>query len=117
MNREKVKQLLESGVLQAYSEGKTIQVLDGEWKDIEGPSFGSPANYYRVKPEPVYKPFDFESAVKAGMHNKTLRYNKIGRYTPYLRHDGFIINGTYYNWDKSLQFTFEDGTPCGVLAE
>jgi hypothetical protein len=118
MNRDTVKKLLELGIFQAYSEGKTIQTLVyGKWEDIECPKFISFSDNYRIKPEPVYKPFDFESAVRAGMHNKTVRYNRIGKYVPYLRCEGFLINGSFYNWSRSLEFTFEDGTPCGVLAE
>ena len=60
MDRAKVKALLESGVLQAYAEGKTIQVdrgyfklTDKQWEDVASPTFQMPAPCYRVKPEPV----------------------------------------------------------------
>lgn len=67
MEREKVKALLESGVLQAYAEGKTIQVWSplflgqgegaalGCWADGGAPlSFSRPSGDYRVKQEPKF---------------------------------------------------------------
>ena len=57
MTRERAKELLP--IIKAYAEGKTIQYLKkGEWFDaLFGPSFSLPANTYRIKPEPKYRPF------------------------------------------------------------
>lgn len=51
-------------VLLAYSQGKTIQVLQptGKWDDIPDPSF-APIAQYRVKPEPKYRPFTPEELI------------------------------------------------------
>lgn len=63
MDRQKVKDLLEAGVLQAYAEGKTIQIdrgyfslSDKRWEDAVSPTltFQMPASCYRVKPEPLH---------------------------------------------------------------
>lgn len=59
MKREDVKKLLESGVLQAFAEGRTIQVFSEygqEWVDIcsEVYFFPFPAERYRVKPEQLH---------------------------------------------------------------
>lgn len=61
MDREKVAALLESGVLQAYAEGKAIQtrksLAPSSWVDAHtysGLVFTSPAAHYRVKPEPKH---------------------------------------------------------------
>lgn len=60
MKREDVKKLLENGVLQAYAEGKAVQVYESTtnaWHD-SSPShdlhFNVPAGNYRVKPEPLH---------------------------------------------------------------
>jgi|APGre2960657373_1045057.scaffolds.fasta_scaffold201246_2 hypothetical protein len=50
--REKIKELLP--VLQAYAEGKVIQIknLDGTWRDVlYDPSFTDFPSNYRVKPD------------------------------------------------------------------
>lgn len=59
MKRENVKKLLENGVLQAYAEGKVIQVFSEslqEWNDCGEVCNLSvlPASRYRVKPEPLH---------------------------------------------------------------
>lgn len=59
MKREDVKKLLENGVLQAFAEGRPIQVFSlcsQEWLDIRGEEsfFPLPAERYRVKPEPLH---------------------------------------------------------------
>ena len=60
MNREKAKVLLP--IIQAFSEGKTIQsrCFTEEmplWWDDEDPTFNVDDFDYRIKPEPKYRPF------------------------------------------------------------
>ena len=45
-------------VMQAYADGKQIQVesSDGKWADVPEPSWSINGNY-RIKPEPKYRPF------------------------------------------------------------
>lgn len=48
-------------IIKAYSEGKEIELSDpcnGKWELIEEPEFTDRANLYRVKKEPVYRPFE-----------------------------------------------------------
>ena len=56
MTREEAKELLP--VIQAYVEGKTIQLLrpEGFWEDYDNPSFYV-GDKYRIKPEQKYRPF------------------------------------------------------------
>lgn len=61
MDRETCKALLENGVLQAYAEGREIQLWTGnerkrEWTDANWCNFSQPPSSYRVKPTRV--PFD-----------------------------------------------------------
>lgn len=56
MNKEEAKKLLP--IIQAFAEGKTIQVFNlykERWEDINNPSWD--ADRYRIKPEPKYRPF------------------------------------------------------------
>ena len=63
MTREEAKQLLP--IIQAYAEGKTIQVklkTDSnasceKWVDVDNPDLDNP-RCYRIKPEPTYHPFN-----------------------------------------------------------
>ena len=58
MTKEKAKQMAE--VLNAYAEGKPIEVLlDGEWGevDLNEYSFDPENESYRIKKEPKYRPF------------------------------------------------------------
>lgn len=59
MDRAKVKALLASGVLQAYAEGRDIQLLNvsGCWEDMEPDDFllfSLNDDHYRVKPETLH---------------------------------------------------------------
>ena len=54
MNREETKKAIE--VMQAYVDGKTIQVYDDDhltWIDSIGPAWNWNFGSYRVKPEPL----------------------------------------------------------------
>ena len=55
MSREEAKELLP--IIQAFAEGKAIQVWANDtWKDEDYPFFG-PLCQFRIKPEPKYRPF------------------------------------------------------------
>ena len=56
MTREEAKELLP--IMQAYAEGRTIQLLDGgKWLDVYETDFHESPVKYRIKPEPRYRPF------------------------------------------------------------
>lgn len=51
MTREKAKALVP--FIQAFAEGKTIQVQIGSgWDDVNDPNFNNDPAIYRIKPEP-----------------------------------------------------------------
>ena len=51
MNRERAKELLP--VIQAFAEGKTVQIKYGDgWEDLGEPVFDF-SGEYRIKPEPL----------------------------------------------------------------
>lgn len=58
MTREEAKEMLP--IIKAFCEGKRIQFLFDEWKDIDEigiREFLENPELYRIKPEPKYRPF------------------------------------------------------------
>ena len=124
MTREEAKKLLP--FIQAFSEGKTIQFLkiDGTWRDMTEPNFSSPANYYRIKPEPKYRPFanaeECIEEMKKHVPFGWVKDKKDGHHALITAVDddtcGMSLNG---NAEWSLSgimdlFNFADGVPFGV---
>lgn len=125
MTREEAKELLP--IIQAYSEGKTIEYLvtEGKWNELEEPEFNYDASLYRVKPEQMYRPFQ----------NVEECWEEMKKHEPF----GWLTNdsGTYFmmdfvgdtdisipnaaiiGFDKALNLgqKFADGTPFGVKEE
>ena len=77
MTREEAKQLLP--IIQAFAEGKTIEVYygeDQEWHTmvITNPKFDLKPSQYRIKPEPKYRPFK----TKEECWNEMLKHHPFG---------------------------------------
>lgn len=114
MTREQAKAMLP--IIQAYAERKTIQYrnVEGEWKDIEKPSFNGNIKY-RIKPEPKYRPFKSRDEC----------WNEMFKHQPFgwlINRDAQYINPLsigdgkdFVNWFNL--YTFADGTPFGVKEE
>jgi hypothetical protein len=120
MNRREAKQLLP--IITAFAEGKTIEVLEGStWRALTETSFPFPPKFYRVKPEPAYRPF--KSAAEFDPHaGKYVRgkhepnsSRTIVRYYNDSRID-LAISTCTVTWSSLFDnYVFVDGTPCGVL--
>ena len=123
MTREDVKELLP--IMQAYSEGKTIEVLSmsitgAKWTEIYEPDFVLSSNKYRIKPEPKYRPFKNKEECWQEMlkhyplgwikHIDSQIYENCG----YVGKEGIEI-ASYENVYK--YYTFADGTPFGIKEE
>lgn len=135
MDREQAKALLP--IMQAYSEGKTIQFLkpdSDEWRDVlrnenNEINFEDLARYevcYRVKPEPKCRPFKNAEECWAEMLKHTpfgwvesLKSNAMYEIQCLKRGGG----GKIYSYDDIFFSNFEeffkgykfaDGTPFGV---
>lgn len=126
MTREEAKELLP--FIQAFAEGKTIQVWANDtWKDENYPFFGT-LYQFRIKPEPKYRPFNsqdecFDEMMKhypfgwfRSTHNKNL-FNIVG-----INDDGIKITNTLTKYmdtysDAFDNIEFVDGTPFGVKDE
>lgn len=133
MTREEAKELLP--IIQAWSEGKTIQFQtdSGSWTDIikDLYLFNYPS-LYRIKPKLKYRPFKTQEEC----------WNEMMKHQPF----GFIVNkynndycgicrvfkdekgisritftsNQYSDWDMEIvfdRFNFADGAPFGIKEE
>lgn len=113
-------------IIKAYSEGREIELSDpcnGKWELIEEPEFTDRANLYRVKKEPVYRPFkDANECLEEMAKHHPVSWIKSSR---------GIFNifeiGEYYiviaksgvnRYDAAINdFVFVDGAPFGIKKE
>ena len=126
--------------MQAFAEGKTIQVRinhDGSWTDLLDDKLESSGLYeYRIKPEPMYRPFK----------NQEECWNEMQKHQPFgwlkdKNKDSVLMNiqalfdemltitdGVYFRginlingWhgfeEAVKEYTFADGTPFGIIEE
>ena len=131
MTREEAKELLP--FIQAFAEGKTIQVwTNNTWKDEDYPFFG-PLSQFRIKPEPEYRPFknqeecwnemlkhqpfgwlkrktDGSYRVISEKYSLPELFTKVLTVTP--THESVPYSNTVFGL-----YTFADGTPFGVKIE
>ena len=125
MTREQVKELLP--IIQAYAEGKVIEQRCAEsWIEVdENCDFHFPANSYRIKPEPKYRPFNSSKECWAEMQ----KHQPFG----WVNYNGYRVNiaavmrtsitltnnkGLNFLFQHALEeFTFIDKQPFGVKEE
>ena len=120
MNRQQAKELLP--IIQAFAEGKTIQVRE----DIDWCYLGNEADFnlspqrYRIKPEPKYRPFanaeecwqEMQKHQPFGWirNKKTKEYELLQRVAP--------KNGVIDQYACAFKrWVFADGTPFGIKEE
>ena len=113
-------------IIKAYSEGKEIELSDpcnGKWELIEEPEFTDRANLYRIKKEPIYRPFENANECLEEM----VKHHPVG----WIKSSREIFNvfeiGEYYiviaksgvsRYDEAINdFTFVDGAPFGIKKE
>ena len=132
MTREEAKELLP--IIQAFTEGKTIEYreYDGEWKIAHTPTWSSRL-FYRIKPEPKYRPFRTRREcwdemlkhqpfgwLKSKMNG---RFSCIGEVCGSDEFETvYIALSTSESLSRSSdsmfeQYTFDDGTPFGIKEE
>ena len=131
MTREEANKALPT--LQAFAEGKVIQMLDDRsiWTDLterEGlpiGTLGESPNIFRIKPEPNYRPFSSaeECWQEIQKHQPFgwVKWNDV-RYNIYTVSSTSVclINGNCENMDFAYAYqklTFADGTPFGMKLE
>ena len=132
MTREEAKKILP--IIQAFAEGKTIEYrgLGGEWKAAHTPTWSSHL-FYRIKPEPKYRPFKSMEECWQEMQNHQpfgwLKSKKNGSFCcigEVSWSDAFRDVHITYSTNESLahstisvfnEYTFADGTPFGIKEE
>jgi hypothetical protein len=117
MTKEKAKQLIP--LLQAYTEGKTIQYKDyNRWVDVGEPAFDKHSEY-RIKPELKYRPWTFEEApllviFKTKYCDGRFIFNNVSE-------SGYLYKNTTYDFERMLEdflYSSDNGKtwlPCGTL--
>lgn len=111
-------------VLQAYKEGKTIEVrLQGSqyWTEIPDPIWNFLSYDYRVKPEHHYRPFKSAEEVMEAIkeHGDWVRLNITDWISRLIGYSDKCVDFTGYHnipFEEAFRkITFADGTPFGVL--
>lgn len=130
MTREEARVLLP--IIQAYAEGKTIQVIDttdqcGKCEDVTDLKINTDFEEYCIKPEPKYRPFANveECWTEMKMHQPFGWVKNNNLYRNILEtSDGVILLPSFpgemfvFSFNKAKEkFTFADGTPFGVKVE
>lgn len=132
MTREEAKELLP--IMQAFAEGKTIEYREsgGAWKVAHTPTWSS-CLFYRIKPEPRYRPFKTQEEC----WNEMLKHQPFGwvksKDKDYFHliglvqfesefEDVIITFATSENLARSSHsiyenYIFADGTPFGIKEE
>lgn len=125
LTRERAKELLP--IIQAFTEGKTIQWKDGlgRWLDFSNEdaevNFNDCPSHYRIKPEPKYRPFRTQEECWEEMHKHPdfgwLYYKEKGYYVSIdAMGDRVGMNGQKFV-EVFSDYTFTDGEPFGVKEE
>lgn len=128
MTREETKKRIK--VMQAFVDGKDVEVLNTDkWELVSNPSW-SPATKYRIKPESKYRPFESaQECIEEMRKHEPFGWVKskpgVGDYCSTITD---IRYGSAFNFIKlrgSLKdtnivfenYTFLDGSPFGVKVE
>ena len=129
MTREEAKEMLP--IIQAWADGKTVDWYDPEigWR-LSGFTldFDKKPNFYRIKPEPKYRPFKTREECWQEMHkhpdfgwvkvNVTCEYEQIVRIFDYCKTElCFNIANSDDDYTSEMMlnsYTFTDGTPFGI---
>lgn len=121
MNREQAKKLLP--IIQAFVKGKTIEFRERGctlWTESISPIFNFAIFEYRIKPEPLYRPFKDADECWQEMqkhqpfgwikNKKTKEYELLQRVAP--------KNGVIDQYACAFKrWGFADGTPFGIKEE
>ena len=113
-------------IIKAYSEGKQIEIkdpYDGRWKHAENPDFTYGVNSYRVKKEPVYRPFENANECLEEMaKHQPIGWIKSPIGTLYnileIGKSGIVTKNSISGFSTAINdFVFADGEPFGVKKE
>ena len=125
MTRKQAKELLP--IMQAFAEGKEVEIKTkegSEWSTLEEDDIQY-INFekYNLRIKPKYRPFKN----KKECWQEMLKHQPFGWITDgqricniiCIREDGILantnLNGTFYEFESSINLKFADGTPFGIM--
>ena len=129
LTREEAKEMLP--IIQAWADGQTVDWYDPAigWR-LSGftMDFDKKPNFYRIKPEPKYRPFKTREECWEEMHkhpdfgwikvNVTSEYEQVVRVFDYCKTElCFNIANSDDDYTSEMMlncYTFTDGTPFGI---
>ena len=129
LTREEAKEMLP--IIQAWADGQTVDWYDPAigWR-LSGftMDFDKKPNFYRIKPEPKYRPFKTREECWQEMHkhpdfgwikvNVTSEYEQVVRVFDYCKTElCFNIANSDDDYTSEMMlnsYTFTDGTPFGI---
>ena len=129
LTREEAKEMLP--IIQAWADGQTVDWYDPAigWR-LSGFTldFDKKPNFYRIKPEPKYRPFKTREECWEEMHkhpdfgwikvNVTSEYEQVVRVFDYCKTElCFNIANSDDDYTSEMMlnsYTFTDGTPFGI---
>ena len=115
MNIEQTKEAIR--IMQAYVDGKELQVLDpvGKWESVNSPRWDWDGTQYRIKPTPTFRPWTADE-VPLGAQVRSKSYHP--------DHRSMIIQSgnsmTREGWLTCYEHSTDGGKtwlPCGVMEE
>lgn len=120
MTREEVKIMMP--IIEAFSEGKEIQILDDVygWVEMKNLILNWSPNFYRIKPEPKYRPFKSREECWQEMQKHQpfgwIRSNISGiLYLIDSVSDVMSFNKLFISYKDVFECNkFADGTPFGI---
>ena len=123
MTRKEAAQLWP--IIKAYAEGKQIEVKDhkGTWSDIECSDSDLDVDYYRIKKESKYRPFENANECWEEMkrHEPFGWFKLLNGYlysVLHLTEGGVVLDDMFYCYSSAFkEFVFTDGTPFGAKEE
>ena len=113
-------------IIKAYAEGKQIEIkdpYDGRWKHAKNPNFTYQVNSYRIKKEPVYRPFENANECLEEMtKHQPIGWIKSSIDTLYnvleIGKSGIVTKNIISGFSTAINdFVFADGEPFGVKKE
>ena len=124
MTKEETRELVD--IMQAYVNGKQIQVSykkqDDEWEDTFDPLWDFNTFKYRIKTESKYRPYtnaeEFLKAMKrhGPLIKNTYQYMSVlNIYWNNINLYGKCVVSINFQHLYADGYTWQDGTPCGIL--
>ena len=122
MTRKETKELLP--IMQAFAEGKIIQVWNNTWKDTTEDPYFCGTNKYRIKPEPKYRPFKNQEECWNEMRKHLdfgwviSKFSNIIYHINVISDDHICVDETSLTYSEIFEnYIFTDGEPFGIKEE